>query len=81
MKNWQKLQEVLIVKQDGTSCSFCQTSVQLALRYNKRQNLHFAALQSGSAERLVPQEQAPDPLPNSILFCVNGRFHTESKVL
>ena len=73
-----RLQGLPIVFYDGT-CGFCQASVQLALRYNKRQNLHFAALQSGLVEQLVPQAQVPDPLPDSILFFENGCLYTESE--
>jgi predicted DCC family thiol-disulfide oxidoreductase YuxK len=74
----ERLQGLPIVLYDGT-CGFCQASIQLALRYNKRQNLHFAALQSGLAEQLVPKDQLPDPLPDSILFYENGRLYVESE--
>ncbi|WP_299707317.1 thiol-disulfide oxidoreductase DCC family protein [uncultured Pontibacter sp.] len=74
----ERLQGLPIVFYDGT-CGFCQASIQLALRYNKRQNLHFAALQSGLVEQIVPQEQIPTPLPDSILFYENGRLYTESE--
>ncbi|MDX5417960.1 MAG: DCC1-like thiol-disulfide oxidoreductase family protein [Hymenobacteraceae bacterium] len=73
-----RLQGLPIVFYDGT-CGFCQASVQLALRYNKRQNLHFAALQSGLVEQLVPQAQVPNPLPDSILYFENGCLYTESE--
>lgn len=76
-ENLQELQGKLIVFYDGT-CGFCQASVQLVLRYNRSQNLHFAALQSGLAQVLVTQEQLPDPLPDSILFYERGRLYTES---
>ncbi|MHC2991138.1 hypothetical protein OB13_05905 [Pontibacter sp. HJ8] len=74
----ERLQELPIVFYDGT-CGFCQASIQIALKYNKRQDLHFAALQSGLAEELVPQAQLPDPLPDSILFYENGQLYTESE--
>ncbi|SIT85931.1 thiol-disulfide oxidoreductase DCC family protein [Pontibacter indicus] len=73
-----RLQDLPIVFYDGT-CGFCQASIQIALKYNKRQNLHFAALQSGLAEQLVPQQLIPDPLPDSILFFENGQLYTESE--
>lgn len=74
----QQLQKSPIVFYDGT-CGFCQGSVQIVLRYNKQQNLHFAALQSGALEALVPPEQLPVPLPDSILFYENGRLFAESE--
>ncbi|MBX0332616.1 DCC1-like thiol-disulfide oxidoreductase family protein [Pontibacter sp. HSC-14F20] len=74
----ERLQDLPIVFYDGT-CGFCQASIQIALKYNKRQNLHFAALQSGLVEQLVPQQLIPDPLPDSILFLENGQLFTESE--
>ncbi len=76
--NIEQLQGKSIVFYDGT-CGFCQASIQLALKYNKKQDLYFAALQSGLAQELVPQAQLPDPLPDSILFFENGRLFTESE--
>ncbi|TPE42839.1 thiol-disulfide oxidoreductase DCC family protein [Pontibacter mangrovi] len=73
----EQLQDKPVVFYDGT-CGFCQGSIQIALKYNARQNLYFAALQSGVLEALVPQAQIPHPLPDSILFYENGRVYTES---
>lgn len=77
-ENMEQLQGLPIVFYDGT-CGFCQASIQIALKHNQKQNLYFAALQSGLAEALVPKEQLPDPLPDSILFYENGRLYTESE--
>ena len=74
----QQLPGRAIVFYDGT-CGFCQASIQLVLKYNKRQNLRFAALQSGILEDLVPAAQRPDPLPDSMLFYEHGRLYTESE--
>ncbi|MBD1398677.1 DUF393 domain-containing protein [Pontibacter sp. JH31] len=74
----ERLQGLPIVFYDGT-CGFCQASIQLVLRYNKRQNLRFAALQSGLVEQLVSPAQVPNPMPDSILFFENGRLYTESE--
>ena len=74
----ERLQDLPIVFYDGT-CGFCQASIQIALKHNTQQNLHFAALQSGLAQELVPQAQLPDPLPDSILFYENGLLYTESE--
>ncbi|PVY41168.1 thiol-disulfide oxidoreductase DCC family protein [Pontibacter virosus] len=73
-----RLQGLPIVFYDGT-CGFCQASIQIVLKYNKQQNLYFAALQSGLVEQLVPQQLIPDPLPDSILFFENGQLYTESE--
>lgn len=80
MKNeeLERLQGLPIVFYDGT-CGFCQASIQIALKHNKRRNLHFAALQSGLVEQLAPAAQIPNPLPDSILFFENGRLYTESE--
>lgn len=74
----EQLQGKPVVFYDGT-CGFCQGSVQVVLKNNKRQNLYFAALQSGVMEALVPKAQIPHPLPDSILFYENGRLYTESE--
>jgi predicted DCC family thiol-disulfide oxidoreductase YuxK len=74
----KQLQGKPIVFYDGT-CGFCQASIQIVLKYNKQQNLYFATLQSGLAEALVPQQQLPQPLPDSILFYEKGKLYTESE--
>ncbi|AKD05247.1 DCC1-like thiol-disulfide oxidoreductase family protein [Pontibacter korlensis] len=74
----QQLQGRPVVFYDGT-CGFCQGSVQVVLKHNKRQHLYFAALQSGVLEALVPKAQIPDPLPDSILFYENGKLYAESE--
>ncbi|QCR25028.1 hypothetical protein C1N53_11430 [Pontibacter sp. SGAir0037] len=73
-----QLQDKLIVFYDGT-CGFCQASVQFILKYNNKQNILFATLQSGLAEALVPQQQLPQPLPDSMLFYESGRLFMESE--
>ncbi|MFD3000485.1 thiol-disulfide oxidoreductase DCC family protein [Pontibacter toksunensis] len=73
----EKLQGESIVFYDGT-CGFCQASVQLVLKHNRRRNLSFAALQSGVLEALVPASQRPDPLPDSVVFYERGRLYVES---
>jgi len=74
----EQLQDKPVVFYDGT-CGFCQGSVQIALKYNARQHLYFAALQSGVLEALVPKSQIPNPLPDSMLFYEKGRLYTESE--
>ncbi|MCX2740195.1 thiol-disulfide oxidoreductase DCC family protein [Pontibacter anaerobius] len=76
----EQLQGRPVVFYDGT-CGFCQGSVQVALKYNSKQDLYFAALQSGVLEALVPRPEIPHPLPDSILFYENGRLYTESDAI
>lgn len=66
-----------IVFYDG-SCGFCQASVQLVLKHNKRRNICFAPLQSGLHKALMPSAQLPDPLPDSVVFFEHGKLYTES---
>lgn len=74
----EQLQHKAIVFYDGT-CGFCQGTVQVVLKHNKHQDLHFAALQSGVLEALVPGQQLPEVLPDSILFYEKGRLYAESE--
>ena len=77
-ENIEKLSKRAIVFYDG-SCGFCQASVQLVLKYNQRQDLYFAALQSGVLQQLAPHVLLPDPLPDSMLFWENGELYQESE--
>ncbi|WP_230680426.1 thiol-disulfide oxidoreductase DCC family protein [Pontibacter rufus] len=74
----EQLQGRPIVFYDGT-CGFCQASIQIILKHNRRQDLYFAALQSGMLEALVPPEQLPEPVPDSMLFYEQGKLYTESE--
>ena len=72
-----KLQDKAIVFYDG-SCGFCQASVQLVLKYNSKQDLYFAALQSNVLQQVVPEAQVPDPLPDAVLFYEKGNLYAAS---
>lgn len=74
----EQLQDKSIVFYDGT-CGFCQASVQLVLKHNKKQNLYFAPLQSGILEHFLPEVATPEPLPDSIFFYEHGRLYTQSE--
>ncbi|NDK55935.1 thiol-disulfide oxidoreductase DCC family protein [Pontibacter fetidus] len=73
----EKLQDKAIVFYDG-SCGFCQGSVQVVLKYNRKHNLYFAALQSGVLQQLLPAAQVPDPLPDAVLFYERGTLYFAS---
>ncbi|GAB3819215.1 thiol-disulfide oxidoreductase DCC family protein [Pontibacter rugosus] len=77
-KEIEQLKGKAIVFYDGT-CGFCQGSVQIVLKHNKQQNLYFAALQSGALEALVPTQQLPEIMPDSILFFDKGKLYAESE--
>ena len=76
----KQLQGKSIMFYDGT-CGFCQASVQLVLRYNKKQNLYFAPLQSGLLADLLPTFTTPEPLLDSIIFYEQGRVYTQSEAV
>ncbi|TXK18377.1 DUF393 domain-containing protein [Pontibacter qinzhouensis] len=73
----EKLKQAPLVFYDGT-CGFCQASVQFVLKHNTKQNLHFAALQSELALKLLAGAQLKAPLPDSMLFFQNGILYVES---
>ena len=72
------LQDKAIVFYDG-SCGFCQASVQFVLKYNLKQKLYFAPLQSGVLQQVVPAAQVPDPLPDAMLFYELGKLYFASE--
>ncbi len=74
----EQLQDKSIVFYDGT-CGFCQGSVQLVLQHNKKENLYFAALQSGILEQFLPDTAVPEPLPDSIFFYEQGKLYAQSE--
>ena len=71
------LQDKAIVFYDG-SCGFCQASVQFILKYNRKQDLHFATLQGEVLQQVVPPSQIPDPLPDAVLFYEQGNLYSAS---
>ncbi|MER2997116.1 thiol-disulfide oxidoreductase DCC family protein [Pontibacter populi] len=73
----EKLQDKAIVFYDG-SCGFCQASVQFVLKYNRKQDLYFAMLQSNVLEQVAPREQIPTPLPDAMLFYEQGKLYAAS---
>ncbi len=79
MKQEQKSVQQAIVFYDGT-CGFCQASVQFVLRHNKKENLHFAALQSELGLQLTSTAvtKSKAPLPDSMLFYEEGNLYMES---
>ncbi|MFA9370275.1 MAG: thiol-disulfide oxidoreductase DCC family protein [Labilibaculum antarcticum] len=66
-----------IVLFDGV-CNLCTTSVQFLLTYNRKENLHFASLQSDFAKKLLAKLQMPATDFNTIIFIENEQVYTKS---
>ncbi|MDM8159494.1 thiol-disulfide oxidoreductase DCC family protein [Labilibaculum sp. K2S] len=66
-----------IVLFDGV-CNLCTTSVQFLLAYNRKENLHFASLQSDFAQELLIQYKLTNEELSTIIFIENERIYTKS---
>jgi len=66
-----------IVLFDGL-CNLCTTSVQFLIACNKKENLHFASLQSNFAIKLLAKLKVPAPDLNTIIFIENEQVYTKS---
>lgn len=77
-KELEQLQGKPIVFYDGT-CGFCQVSVQFVLRHNRRQDLYFAALQSGLLQQFMSDAPRPEPLPDAVFFLEDGTLYSHSE--
>lgn len=66
-----------IVLFDGV-CNLCTTSVRFLLTYNKKENLHFASLQSNYAKNLLEQYQVSNSNLSTIIFIENKQVYTKS---
>ncbi len=70
-------QPQLVVLFDGV-CNLCNGAVTWLLERDTRQVLHFGALQSDAAQRLLKQHRANTNLPDSIVFIDADGVHTRS---
>lgn len=66
-----------IVLFDGV-CNLCNTSVRFLLAYNRKENLHFASLQSDFAQQLLSKYGATSNM-DTVIFIENGRIYKKSK--
>lgn len=66
-----------IVLFDGV-CNFCNTSVRFLLAYNRKENLHFASLQSDFAQKVLSQ-YGVTPHMDTVIFIEDGNIYTKSK--
>lgn len=67
----------LIILFDGV-CNLCNRSVQFVIRHNKNKQIHFAALQSETGNKLLHQYNLADKPLHSFVFVENGKAHTQS---
>ena len=65
-----------IVLFDGV-CNFCNTSVRFILAYNRKENIHFAPLQSNFARQLLEEYNLSTDI-NTVVFIENKQAYTKS---
>lgn len=71
----QKHQVVLLF--DGV-CHLCNSSVQFVLKRDKKGIIHFGALQSDTAKRLIEEVGYRDKLPDGVVLIEQGKIYFES---
>jgi predicted DCC family thiol-disulfide oxidoreductase YuxK len=62
---------------DGV-CNFCNYWVNFALKYNKKQNLYFAALQSDFAKKMLSEYGYQTSSLSSVVFLKDNKIFTQS---
>jgi len=58
-------------------CGFCENSVKLMLKHDKKRVLKFAPAQSGAGRRLLAENGLGES-PGSVVFIENGVAHLKS---
>ncbi len=66
-----------IVLFDGV-CNLCNTSVRFLLAYNRKENLHFASLQSNFAKELLAKYNLPKTDLDTVVFIEDQKISTQS---
>lgn len=66
-----------IVFFDG-DCGFCNRSVQFALNHERKQEIHFCALQSEFAKNFFRERNFPQPDLSTFYFWDGKRIHQKS---
>lgn len=66
-----------IVLFDGV-CNLCNTSVRFLLAYNRKENLHFASLQSEFARKLLASQSNSKLELNTVVLFEDNKYYTES---
>ena len=65
---------------DGV-CNLCNRFVQFVIERDPGATFQFGALQSPAARRILQRHDAPDPLPDTIVFVADGRVSTRSSAV
>ena len=78
--NWDQNNANPIVLFDGV-CNLCNTSVRFLLAYNRKENLHFAPLQSKFAKELLAKYNLPSSDLDTIVFIEKQKISTQSKAV
>jgi predicted DCC family thiol-disulfide oxidoreductase YuxK len=66
-----------IILFDGV-CNFCNGAVNFTIKREKKNNIHYAALQSDAGRKLVQQYGLPADDMRSFLFIENGKIYNRS---
>ncbi|MFZ3591107.1 thiol-disulfide oxidoreductase DCC family protein [Bacillus sp. DJP31] len=66
-----------IVLFDGV-CNLCNGAIQFLLKYDKKERLRFASLQSETGQRLLAQYQLPTDDFDSFVVIANGKAFRKS---
>ena len=69
-----------IVLFDGI-CNLCNTSVRFLLTYNRKENLHFAPLQSAKAKELLRKLNWKENDLTSIVFIEGDKVYLKSEAV
>ena len=66
-----------IILFDGV-CNFCNSTVNIVIRKDKKKLIKFSALQSNTGKELLLQYGLPVDKLNSFVFIENGKAYTKS---
>jgi predicted DCC family thiol-disulfide oxidoreductase YuxK len=66
-----------IILFDGV-CNFCNSSINLVIRNDKKNIFRFAPLQSETAKQLLKQHHIDPTITDSIVYIANGKAHVRS---
>jgi predicted DCC family thiol-disulfide oxidoreductase YuxK len=62
---------------DGV-CNLCNRTIQLIIKYDRRQRFLFAPLQSAAGKAALAAAGSPGNDTGSVILYYNGRYHTRS---
>ncbi|WP_421920252.1 thiol-disulfide oxidoreductase DCC family protein [Marinifilum sp.] len=63
---------------DGV-CNFCNITVRFVLAYNRKENIHFAPLQSFFAKQLLSKYNLSSDDIDTVVFIEHGKAYTKSE--